>query len=200
MNLDQFFSPQIYGWVVLPLLIMSARIFDVSIGTVRLMFVAKGYRYLPPVMGFFEVLIWIIVIGEIMKNLNNIMCYIAYASGFAVGNYVGILIESKLSLGMVVVRIITQSDSTKLLEYLKNTHLGVTQVDAEGLYSRVKILLTVVRRSDLAKVIDAVHHHNPKAFYSVEDIRQVSAGVFPGRQHKLTFPRVHLFRFLRKGK
>jgi len=197
---NEIFTGTLYSWIVLPLLIMLARIIDVSIGTIRLMFVAKGFRYLAPILGFFEVLIWIIAIGQIMKNLNNSLSYLAYAGGFAIGNYIGILIESKLSLGMVVVRIITQNNSKKLIDYLKNTRLGVTQVDAEGVYSKVKILLTVVRRSDLHKVINAIMYYNPKAFYSVEDIRQVSEGVFPGRQHRFAFPRVQLFRFLRKGK
>ena len=88
-----------FAWVVLPILIFLARICDVSLGTVRLIFVSRGFKYLAPVIGFFEVLIWILAMTQIMQNLTNPICYLGYAGGFATGNYIGILIAEKLSLG-----------------------------------------------------------------------------------------------------
>ena len=78
-----------YAWLILPLLIFLARVADVSIGTIRLIFISRGLKYLAPVVGFFEILIWLLAIGQIMKNLSNPACYIAYAGGFAMGNFVG---------------------------------------------------------------------------------------------------------------
>ena len=91
--------PDLYGWVVLPLLIFVARIMDVSIGTSRVIFVSRGYRVLAAVAGFWEVLIWLLAIGQIMQNLDNPMCYLAYAGGFAMGNYIGITLTNKMSWG-----------------------------------------------------------------------------------------------------
>ncbi|HOQ05094.1 MAG TPA: DUF5698 domain-containing protein, partial [Anaerohalosphaeraceae bacterium] len=85
-----------FAWIVLPLLIFIARIADVTIGTIRLIFVARGMKILAPLAGFFEVLIWLVVIGQIMRHLANPLCYIAYAAGFAAGNYIGMMLVDRL--------------------------------------------------------------------------------------------------------
>ncbi|MBI2112485.1 hypothetical protein HYT52_03045 [Candidatus Woesearchaeota archaeon] len=89
-----------FSWfthIILPVLIFFARIADVSIGTVRVIFIAKGFKYLAPVLGFFEVLIWLTAIQQVFNNLTNAFTYIGYAAGFATGTYVGIILEEKLS-------------------------------------------------------------------------------------------------------
>ena len=111
-------SPWIqYG--LLPLLIVVARIIDVTLGTMRVIFITRGYKLLASLVGFFEVLIWLIAIGQIMKNLTNPVCYLAYAGGFAAGNYIGIYVSEKLSLGTVAVRLLTSKDAQPLIESLK---------------------------------------------------------------------------------
>lgn len=76
-----FFNSEIFEYAIMPFLIFLARICDVSIGTMRIIFVSKGNRKVAPVLGFFEVLIWIIAISKIMQNLDNYINYIAYAAG-----------------------------------------------------------------------------------------------------------------------
>ncbi|MDX2414998.1 MAG: DUF5698 domain-containing protein, partial [Bacteroidales bacterium] len=108
-----------FNWfdvVILPLLIFFARIMDVSIGTVRIILVSKGYKKLAPIAGFFEILIWIIAITRIVDNLDNWICYIAYALGFATGNYIGMIIEERLALGYETVRIITKREANNLVQ------------------------------------------------------------------------------------
>ena len=114
---------EIYAWILLPLLIFFARVCDVSLGTIRIIFVSKGIKYLAPIVGFFEILIWLLALGQIMQNLNNVFYYIFYAGGFATGNYVGILLEEKLSIGTVGIRIITKREAEKLIEVLKMRNL-----------------------------------------------------------------------------
>ncbi len=80
-----------FTYIIIPLLICLARIIDVSLGTVRIILVSKGAKIIAPILGFFEVLIWLIAIGQVMQNLTNVMNYFAYAFGFAIGNYIGIL-------------------------------------------------------------------------------------------------------------
>ncbi|NLK21644.1 MAG: DUF2179 domain-containing protein [Epulopiscium sp.] len=166
-------------YIILPLIIFLCRIVDVSLGTVRVIFVSKGYRLWAAILGFFEVFIWITVIGEIMNNASNIFCYLAYAIGFATGNYVGIWVENKISLGLVVVRIITQKESNELIEYLRQHNYGVTILDAAGANGKVKIILTIIKRKNLNIVMESINEFNPKSFYTIEDIRSVSEGVFP---------------------
>ena len=107
MELSGFFDSFWFEWVLIPVLICLARIVDVSIGTLRIIFVSKGMRGIAPILGFFEVIIWLVAIGQIFQNLSNWVNYIAYGAGFAMGNFVGIYIEGKISLGYTLVRIIT---------------------------------------------------------------------------------------------
>jgi uncharacterized protein YebE (UPF0316 family) len=127
-----FGSFDYYSWIILPLIIFFSRVGDVSLGTLRHVFISKGFRRIVPVLGFFEVLIWIVVVAQVMKNLNNVACYLAYAGGFATGTYVGLRIEERLALGMQVIRIITNQDSGALIAALKEKKHGVTIVDAQG--------------------------------------------------------------------
>lgn len=192
-------STELYTWVVLPILIFFARVFDVSLGTIRIIFISKGIKYLAPVIGFFEIIIWLIAIGQIIQNLTNVYYYIFYAGGFAIGNLVGIIIDEKLSIGTVGIRIITRQDASNLIEALKKQNFGLTVVDAEGSKDRVKIIFTVVKRQDVQDVIEIVKKYNPRSFYSIEDIRYVSQ-VLPAHFKFWQKRNLRILNSIRKGK
>jgi len=193
MIIENFFNSDIFKWIILPLLIFIARLTDVSLGTIRIIFISRGLKYIAPLIAFFEINIWLLAIAQIMLNLNNPICAIAYAGGFAMGNLVGILIEEKLSIGTVILRIITKHDSDKIINCLKSNKYGVTTVDAQGNNGDVKIILAVVRRSDLKKILHDIKGIHPHAFYTVEDVKTVEDAMFPINKRGL-------FRFYRKGK
>lgn len=161
----------LFTFVILPVLIFCARIIDVSIGTVRLIFISKGMKRLATTLGFFEVLIWIIAISKLINNITHPILYFAYALGFATGTYVGMKIEEKLSFGKVMVRIIVQKDVKKLIEALRETDHPITFVNAEGKNGKVKMIFTIIERRDLSKIKSVIQKINPNAFYSVEDIK-----------------------------
>jgi len=189
-----------YTWIVIPFLIFVARIFDVSLGTVRVIFVSRGFKYLAPVVGFFEILIWLLAIGQIMKNLSNPACYIAYAGGFAMGNFVGIHIAEKLSLGLVMIRVVTKKDAASLVDFLKAENYGVTSVDGHGTSGQVKVVFTIVPRREARGVVELIKKFNPHAFYSIEEVGLVERGIFPVRKSWRDFSLLGLFRPFRKGK
>ncbi len=176
---ETFLDSSVFTWVVTPLLIFVARILDVSIGTIRIMLLSRDKKFLPPVLAFFEVLIWLLAIRQIFNHLTNITCYFAFAGGFAMGNFVGILLEEKLAMGQEVVQVITKKDASELIAFLKAKGYGVTSVDAKGTTGKVNIIYTIISRKDHRTVIDTIHRFNPRAFYSVEDVKAVSEGVFP---------------------
>ncbi len=167
-----------FTWVGLPFLIFLARITDQSIGTIRLIFISKGFRRLAPFIGFFESLIWLLAIREILNHLDNYMCFIAYAGGFATGNYIGMLLEEKISIGTVIVRVIPRRETSQLLNYLTENNYGFTVVDAQGSKGDVKIIFCVIKRKDLEHFISLIKTYNPNAFYSIEDVRTVNEGIF----------------------
>lgn len=171
MDISSLFSDNIFRYLIIPVLIFMARIMDVSIGTMRVIFVSRGFKIFAALCGFFEVLIWIIAITQIIKNLNNPLYYIAYAGGFATGNYIGMVLEEKIALGTVLLRIVIPHEIPELEKYLKESKYGLTVLEAKGLYSEVKILFTVLPRKELDKVLSYVEKIDPNVFYTVEDIR-----------------------------
>jgi uncharacterized protein YebE (UPF0316 family) len=201
MNLEPIVSSEIFKWVVLPMLIFLARILDVSLGTVRIVFVSRGLKYLAPVVGFFEVIIWLLAIRVIMQNLNNVACYIAYGAGFAMGTFIGLQIEKKIAIGNSLIRVITQKDATELIEHLREKDYGVTSIDAQGVKGKVHVIYIIIRRHDIENVAGIIREFNPQAFYTIEDIRLVSRGIFPLKKNHLSYlPVIGPFIFWRKGK
>jgi len=181
MNIEFFHTvtqSQLFLYIILPVLIFFSRIIDVSIGTMRVIFVSRGYKVFAMICGFFEVLIWLIAITQIMHNLSNIFCYIAYAGGFASGNFVGMMIEEKIALGNVLIRVVTSHNFDSLSEYLKSCNLGVTVLPAKGIHGNVMILFTVVPRQTTKSIITNIRNMNPHAFYTIEDIRFVNENHF----------------------
>nr|HPI94132.1 DUF5698 domain-containing protein [Deltaproteobacteria bacterium] len=141
---------------------------------------------------FFEVLIWLMVIRQIFQQLDNPLCFVAYAAGFATGNFVGIIIENHLSIGRVIIRIITRREADELVAFLRTSGYGLTLIDAEGVTGPVKVIFTIVERSNIGHIVDMIKQYNPQAFYSVEDVRFVSEAVTP---HRLPASR-RWFRFV----
>lgn len=184
---ESFFNTPTFHWVILPLLIFCARICDVTIGTVRLLLLSRGRKFLVPVLGFVEVMIWLLAVRQVLHNMDNWVTYVAFAGGFATGNFVGMVIEEKLAVGLEVIRVITKKDAGELFAYLKEKGYGVTCVDAQGSMGKVNIIFTIVDRRQHDKVIAIIKKFNPKAFYSVEDVKAVSeGGVFPGAPRRMT--------------
>jgi uncharacterized protein YebE (UPF0316 family) len=172
-------SENLFNWILLPLLIFIARMSDVSLGTLRNVFIGKGLRRVVPIVAFFEVIIWLISIRQIMSHLDNPLCYIAFAAGFATGTYVGMYIERRLALGLQVLRIITAQDAKALVHALSEANVGITVVDGHGAKGPVKIIFTIIKRKDLQQIRELIRKYNPNAFYTIEDIRHANLGVFP---------------------
>ncbi len=199
---ESFLSPEIITYAVLPFLIFCARICDVSLGTIRVIFISKGIKYLAPIIGFFEVIIWLLAIGQVMNNLTNIVAYIAYGAGFASGTFIGMLIEEKISLGLTSIRIITKEDPTELMKYLRSHNYGVTSIDGSGGTGKVKMVFTIIKRQDLPNVVNIIKQFHPNAFYSIEEVKSVAEGVFPEKHPRAfgIFSWIDALRFYRKGK
>jgi uncharacterized protein YebE (UPF0316 family) len=175
----EFMETDLFNWLVLPLFIYLSRASDVTLATLRNLFIAKGIKKIVPVLGFFEVLIWLVAVTSIVKNLNNMLCYFAFAGGYSTGIFIGIKIEGKLALGKQVIRVITGQVIEPFIEALKSKKLGVTIVDATGAMGPVKIVFTTVARKDVSTVHQLIEEHTPNAFYTIEDARDVGKGVFP---------------------
>ena len=176
-------SPEIYSWFILPLLIFLARIGDVSMETIRVIYISRGIKYLAPIIAFFEIIIWLLAMEVVMSDLSNIANFFAYAFGFASGTYIGLVIEEKLSIGMVILRIVTTEESTdEIAAFLEAEHFGVTTSMPGGAAGNVRMILTLVNRADVPRITSHLQTTNPHAFFSIEDVRYVNQGVFRPKQ------------------
>jgi len=180
---------QIYQFIVLPLIIFFARICDVSLGTMRIVFVSKGKKNIAPILGFFELLIWIVVINEVFKAADSFVCYIAYAAGYAAGNYIGMNIEERIALGTQLIKVFSAKDVTDLQKHLNDAGFGTTVVDGDGSSGKVKILYTVINRKTSTQARKILMEFDPHLFYVIEDVRLVKSGIFPPQKHDGHFNR-----------
>ena len=197
---SSFFNSDAFTYGVLPLLIFIARICDVSIGTMRIIFVSKGKKNIAPFLGFFEVLIWIIAISKIMQNLDNYLNYVAYAAGFATGNFIGMIIEEKLAIGIQMIRIFISENGMDLVKTLNSNGFGATTVEAHGAKEKVHIIYTIVHRNEMEQVLEVINAFNPRAFYTIEDVKAVNEGIFNPRKQNSGFPFTNIMRSWRPGK
>jgi len=177
--LETFFDTNLFTFFLLPFLIFLSRIIDVTIGTIRIVMVSKGEKIWAPILGFFEVFIWLVAITRIIQNLDNWVCYFAYAGGFATGNYIGLIIEERMAIGIVKIQIITSKEASNLIANLKAAGYGITHHEAHGGNENVSIIYSIINRNEIQKVEEIVKTTNPKAFYSIEDVKSVSHGIFP---------------------
>lgn len=196
---SSFVDSPLFYWGVMPFLIFLARICDQSIGTLRVIFLSKGVKALVPILGFFEVLIWLLAIRQIMSHLDNWLCYIGYAAGFATGNVIGMYLDEKLSIGKVIIRVIPRNNPIELIKYLREENFGLTVTDAEGSMGKVKVIFSIINRKQLKNFIEIINRFDDHSFYSVEEVKAVNEGVFKQKLNRTSFLNFLNFQ-VRKGK
>lgn len=172
----------------LPFVVFAAELCVVTLGTLRIIFVSRGAKLLATLLGFFEIVLWLFAIGQIMRNLSDVGCFFGFAAGFVCGNFLGIQIDRALAIGTQVVRIITSQDATALIGSLKANGYGVTTLKAEGANGPVHLVFTVIKRKDLPAVVRLIEQFDPRTFWSVETVQHSAEGVFR--------PRPNLFKSL----
>ncbi len=164
------------------LLIIVARIADVSLDTIRTIVVVQGRRGLALVLGFFELLIWVSVVSRVISQVRVQPAYaVAYALGFALGNYVGMVIEQRLALGRQVIRIMTRLGPA-LTTALRDAGLRVTRFDGHGRDGPVQELFIETERKQTRKIIAQARALDPRCYYTVDDVRLASSADLPQRK------------------
>lgn len=151
--------------------IFLARVIDVALGTLRSIFAARGYQKLAPIIGFFESLMWLIVIQQIMSNMSNFLNIIAYAGGFAAGTYVGIAAEKLLSIGDVLVRIIIPGNGFELSRKLRNAGFAITEINAAGRDGTVTLFFSLIPRKEFQTAKKLIEDVDKSIVYTAEDVR-----------------------------
>lgn len=151
-------------------LIFFLRVIDVSLGTVRTISIVNGRITLAVLLGFFEVLIWITAISQVMAGVtHNPVLLVAYAGGFASGNGVGILIERRLAMGNQLLRVFTRQGDA-VAEALRAAGQAVTVVTGSGRDGPVEILYIATARRLTGSLVEVAKAKDPELFYVVEPL------------------------------
>ncbi|MGA7836542.1 MAG: DUF5698 domain-containing protein [Ignavibacteriaceae bacterium] len=150
------------------LIIMLMRICDVTIGTIRTILVVQSKKYYAGFAGFFEVLIWIFAIRYIMLHLDNIPNLFGYATGFAIGNILGITLEQKIGFGFAQLTIISRQFTDKIADTLRKSKYGVTILPGEGGTGGVSIIALIVPRNKQRKTIELIESIDKTAFITIQ--------------------------------
>jgi len=157
-------------------LIFLARMANVSLATIRTLLSVRGHKITATFIGFFESLIFILAISQVLKDLSNVWNVLGYCGGFALGTWLGVLFEDKLALGYVIIRIASRSNGSRIAMVLRDAGFGVTEETGQGLSGKVSLLTTVVRRREIPRVMTLVSSVDETAFVTVEEARKVLHG------------------------
>ncbi|MFV1858134.1 MAG: DUF2179 domain-containing protein [Anaerolineales bacterium] len=161
---------------LLPILIFFIRVTDMSLDTLRVLFVVRGRRPQAWVVGFVQSALWVIAVASVLNHLDNLLNVLAYAAGFATGNVVGMRIEERLAIGHSHLRVISRQRGQAVAGAVRSAGYAVTELSGRGKDGTVSILTTSVRRRDIDPVRSEVLQADPDAFVTLSDVRPLHRG------------------------
>lgn len=173
MNFAVFSSPE--AWLS-ALLIFSLRVGDMSLDTLRVLFVVRGKKGIAWVLGFFQSMLFVIAITTVLAQMDNPLNVLGYASGFATGNVLGMLIEERLAVGHIQLMIFSTNRGAAICDALRIAGFGVTEVAGRGKNGTVSVILTNVFRKDVDRLETIILETDPEAFVTREDVRPLRRG------------------------
>lgn len=166
-----------------PLVVFLLRVTDVSMATMRMLFMMRNRRFLAPLIGFFEILIWVTAVGIVVQHLHSPLHIVGYAAGFATGNFLGLMLEDKLALGLATVRTVVRSGGAELASVLRDSGYGVTEMVGRGRDGSVEVLYSVLPRRQVARCLSMIDQGAPDSFVVVDEPRRVRRGwQFPAKK------------------
>ena len=158
------------------LLIFALRVSDMTLDTLRVLFVMRGKKRIAWVLGFFQSAIFVLAIGRVLTQLDNPLNIIGYAAGFATGNVVGMYIEERIAIGHILMNIISSRLGTAIADHLRQNGYAVTEVSARGKDGMVSMINCSVLRKQVDTVRQLVNDIDPEAFITAEDVRPIRRG------------------------
>lgn len=185
MDLFSFLDNELYKVIALVVFIFLARAADVALATLRFLFASRGYQKLASLVGFFESLLWLVIIQQVMSNMSHWVNAVAYAGGFSAGTYIGIAVEKKLSLGDILVRIIISGNNSEISNILRKNGFAVTEINASGRDGDVTLMYSLIPRSHFTSVKTLLDGFDSSIMYTAEDIRLVKGS---GKRWKINPP------------
>lgn len=150
-------------------LIFALRSLDVGIATVRIVLLGRGRRGLAATLGFIEAIVWVVAVARVLDGIDDPARMIAFAAGFAIGTYLGSMVEEWLAIGQAMVRIVAPVDTPMVASHLRDLGFGATVLNGDGLDGEVRLTFCVIERKRLGEVTRLVRSVNPGAYVTVDN-------------------------------
>lgn len=169
-------------WYVI-LLVFIAKVVEVTLTTLRIIIVQRGFKLPGAVLSFIEVLIWVFVASQVVKDVATApLLGITYALGYAVGVYVGAFVEKKLAFGRVMLNVIIPLESEEVVStYIRNQKIGLTTIEAKGANSDKLVLMLYTNRKNIDELKQSIMNLEPTALIAENDVVTVQGGTVPKR-------------------
>lgn len=161
---------------VAALLIFLARVLNITLATMRTLVMTRGLRVVSAVLGFFEALIFAVVISQVVQDLGNVWNLVSYSAGFAGGILVGLTIEQRLAMGYATLNIVSSHKAHEVAEAIRQAGFGATESWGHGSEGRVGLVRTVVNRREVSRISDVINKADPASFVTIEETRSVWRG------------------------
>ena len=165
-------------------LIFVLRIIGVTLATIRVLIMMRGKKLVSALIGFFEVMVYAIAIGQVVSNLSNVWNLLGYSLGFAVGTLVGMWLEERLALGYASVRIVSKYKGHAVADAIRDAGYGATIEWGQGRTGTVGLVVATVRRKEVDAVCAVADRLDPGAFVTVEETRTIRRGYMRIARHE----------------
>ncbi len=163
------------------LVIFILRVIDMTLDTLRLLFVVRGKRVIVWILGVITNTIYIVAISNVLTGKNHPFTILCYAVGYATGNILGMRLEERLAIGFRGINVISKTKGHDIANTLRNLGYGVTEIEGQGMAGTVNIIKTNVKRKQTKEVRKIIEEIDPEAFITEDDFVPVNAG---GYWHK----------------
>lgn len=161
--------------------VFCVRILDVSLGTTRTIMTVKGKAHIASMIGFFEVLVWFLVVREALNtDMDSIWIAVSYAGGFATGTYIGSFLSNKFIRGNFGVQVILSKNDNKIVDTIRKEGYAVSVIDVKGQeQEKEKYMLFIeIDKRRFNHLKNLIKDLDERAFIVVNETRMVQNGYF----------------------
>lgn len=152
------------------LLIFLTRLTDVTIGTLRISMLVRGYRQIAGVLSFIEALLWLFATSKAIQGIDDPLKFLAFGAGFASGTLLGSTIDGWLALGSCVIRVIAPVESPQVADTLREMGLDITVVNATGATGDARLTFGIIPKRKQKYILKTISAINPNALVSIDAV------------------------------
>jgi uncharacterized protein YebE (UPF0316 family) len=160
------------------LFVFTMRVIDMSLDTLRLLFVMRGRKFLAGGIGVIQAAVFILAVSTVLKGPLDPLTVAGYALGFGAGVVIGMMVEQRLALGYSMLRVYSPTYGAAIAEALRAANFAVTEFVAQGRDGEITVVNSAIARRDIGKAQDITRQIDPGAFITVDEIQPLQRGYF----------------------